>query len=162
MPVFFYTTIKTPVGFLELKSDEESLVSVGFVNQQNSSSTELPDIIDEAAKQLHEYFKGERKFFDLNINPEGTLFQHKIWDLVKNVPYGTTVSYLDIARFSGNEKNTRAVGMANGKNPLPIIIPCHRVIGHAGKLTGYAGGLEKKQWLLHLELQHEKPAGLLF
>ena len=162
MHSIFHTTIKTPVGFLELKSDWEALLSVSFISQFNTNSAEQPDILTEATKQLNEYFKGELKNFNLNIKPEGTPFQQKIWELVKNVPYGKTVSYLDIAKLSGSEKNTRAVGLANGKNPIPIIIPCHRVIGTSGKLTGYAGGMERKQWLLQHELIHEKPVGLLF
>ncbi len=159
---FYNTTFETPVGFLELKSDDVALLSVSFINQFNPGSTELPDILAEAVKQLQEYFKGERKIFDLKLKPDGTQFQQKIWELVKNVPYGKTVSYLDIAKLSGSGKNTRAVGLANGKNPIPIIIPCHRVIGTSGKLTGYAGGMERKQWLLQHELKHEKPAGFLF
>lgn len=162
MQTIFHTTIETPVGFLELKSDEEALLSVSFINQFNLNCAEQPDILNEAAKQLQEYFKGERKIFDLKLKPDGTQFQQKTWELVKNVPYGKTVSYLDIAKLSGSEKNTRAVGLANGKNPIPIIIPCHRVIGTSGKLTGYAGGMERKQWLLQHELKHEIPAGFLF
>lgn len=162
MQTIFHTTIETPVGFLELKSDNEALLSVSFVKQFNLNSSEIPDILHEAVKQLQEYFNGERKIFDLNIKPDGTPFQQKIWELVKNVPYGETVSYRNIAKLSSSEKNTRAVGLANGKNPIPIIIPCHRVIGTSGKLTGYAGGMERKQWLLQHELKHEKPVGLLF
>jgi len=162
MPDTFYTTIETPIGFLTLKSDNEYLLSVEFVDHFNNRGNEIPEILKDATLQIQEYFKGERKNFYLNTKPVGTPFQQKIWELVKNVPYGTTVSYLDIARLSGSEKNTRAVGMANGKNPVPIIIPCHRVIGTAGKLTGYAGGLERKQWLLRHEFNNQKPSGFLF
>jgi len=162
MPDTFYTTIETPIGFLTLKSDNEYLLSVEFVDHFNNRGNEIPEILKDVTLQIQEYFKGERKKFYLNTKPVGTPFQQKIWELVKNVPYGTTVSYLDIARLSGSEKNTRAVGMANGKNPVPIIIPCHRVIGTAGKLTGYAGGLERKQWLLRHEFNNQKPSGFLF
>jgi len=158
----FTTTIETPIGFLELKSDSDSLLAVSFVNQPQNSTDAIPEILKTAALQLDEYFSGKRKNFDLKMNPDGTPFQQKIWELVQQVPFGATVSYLDIAKLSGSEKNTRAVGLANGKNPMPIIIPCHRVIGSSGKLTGYAGGMERKQWLLQHELQHEKPFGMLF
>lgn len=162
MPDTFYTTIETPIGFLELKSDNKFLLSLTFVNQLNNRGTEIPEILKDATLQLQEYFKGERKYFYLNTKPVGTQFQQNIWELVKNVPYGTTISYLEIARLSGSDKNTRAVGMANSKNPVPIIIPCHRVIGTAGKLTGYVGGLERKQWLLRHEFNTQKPSGFLF
>jgi methylated-DNA-[protein]-cysteine S-methyltransferase len=112
--------------------------------------------------QLIEYFNGTRTEFSLNLNPEGTKFQKKIWQFVESIPFGKTVSYLDIALLSGSEKNTRAVGLANGKNPIPIIIPCHRVIGSSGKMTGYAGGIERKKWLLIHEQNIVKPAGKLF
>jgi methylated-DNA-[protein]-cysteine S-methyltransferase len=162
MQFIFHTTIETPVGFLELKSDNESLLAISFVNQPQHSNNDIPEILKTAVRQLDEYFMGNRKVFELKLNPEGTPFQQKIWDLVKHIPFGKTVSYLDIAKLSGSEKNTRAVGLANGKNPIPVIIPCHRVIGTSGKLTGYAGGMERKQWLLQHELKHEKPEGFLF
>jgi len=162
MQTTYHTFIDTPIGFLKLKSDAKALLSVEFSSDASDTSEEIPEILKESVKQLEEYFVGNRKSFDLKLNPEGTEFQQKIWDIVKKVPFGKTVSYLEIAKQSGSEKNTRAVGLANGKNPIPIIIPCHRVIGTSGKLTGYAGGIERKQWLLNHEIQLEKPAGLLF
>lgn len=162
MPAIYHTTIETPIGFLKLKSDNEALLSVQFVTEFDNTDNYIPEILKDTIKQLEEYFNGVRKNFVLNLKPEGTLFQQKIWEIVKSVPFGKTSSYLQIARLSGTEKNTRAVGLANGKNPILIIIPCHRIIGNSGKLSGYAGGLERKQWLLNHEMQQEKPAGLLF
>ena len=162
MQLLYYTTIETPIGFLKLKSDIDSLLAVEFVDQISLFDIEVPEILKNAALQLDEFFAGVRKEFTLNINPEGTDFQKRVWNFVSNIPYGKTVSYLDIAKLSGSEKNTRAVGLANGKNPIPIIIPCHRVIGSSGKLTGYAGGIKRKQWLLQHELIHNKPEGMLF
>jgi len=126
------------------------------------SSEKLPDILIQCLNQLDEYFKGSRKKFDLHLEPEGTQFQQKVWSLVSRIPFGRTTSYLEIARNTGSQKNTRAVGLANGKNPVPIIIPCHRVIGSNGKLTGYAGGLERKRWLLLHEQKHSSHRDKLF
>jgi methylated-DNA-[protein]-cysteine S-methyltransferase len=158
----FSTTINSPIGFLKLKSDSESLLTVSFVNQPENSDGEIPVILKMAAQQFGEYFNGERKVFNLKLNPKGSPFQQQMWELVQQVPFGKTVSYLDIAKLSGSEKNTRAVGLANGKNPIPIIIPCHRIIGSSGKLTGYAGGIERKQWLLQHEFNNKKPFRFLF
>lgn len=158
----FYNCIETPVGFLKLTSDNNSLLSVSFIDFWDESSKFQPTILKESALQLNEYFKGIRKEFNLNIKPNGTEFQQKVWERVKNIPFGETASYLEIAKQTGSIKNTRAVGMANGKNPIPIIIPCHRIIGTNGKLTGYAGGLKRKLWLLQHELKFIKPTDLLF
>jgi len=103
--------------------------------------------------QLQEYFDGERQQFDLNLNPEGTAFQKKVWEALQHIPYGKTMTYLGLSQRLGDVKAIRAVANANGKNPLWIIVPCHRVIGSDGSLTGYAGGLHRKQWLL----EHESP-----
>jgi methylated-DNA-[protein]-cysteine S-methyltransferase len=158
----YYTTIHTPVGFLKITTDETAILSVDFSDQYSESDSYQPEILRNAASQLTEYFNGTRKEFSLKLNPEGTEFQKKVWQLVESIPFGQTVSYLDIALLSGSEKNTRAVGLANGKNPVPIIIPCHRVIGSSGKMTGYAGGIERKKWLLLHEQNIVKPAGKLF
>ena len=112
--------------------------------------TETP-LIKKAASQLNEYFEGKRKTFDLPLNQQGTDFQLKIWNALQNIPYGETRSYGELAAMTGNPKASRAVGMANNRNPIPVIIPCHRIIGSDGSLTGYAGGLELKQKLLELE-----------
>jgi len=110
-----------------------------------------PDHFSEAKKQLNAYFKGERKQFDLELNPKGTGFQKQVWKELVKIPYGTTLSYGELAQRIGNPKASRAVGMANGKNPISIIIPCHRVIGATGSLTGFGGGIKVKQYLLDLE-----------
>ena len=162
MENIFKTTVETPIGYLELTANLHSLLSVSFTDIVAQSSGFQPEILKETVHQLDEYFKGVRKEFILNLNPTGTDFQIKVWDQVKNVTYGRTVSYLDIALETGSKNNTRAVGLANGKNPIPIIIPCHRVIGVNGKLTGYAGGIERKKWLLQHELKHSSSPNLLF
>lgn len=144
----------SPIGVLKLSSDELYLKSISFDAEFIKSELNIPEILIIAQKQLEEYFSGNRKEFDLPIDPEGTEFQHRVWERVAAVGYGSTKSYAEIAREVKSENSSRAVGMANGRNPLPIIIPCHRIIGHNGKLTGYAGGLERKKWLLLRELQN--------
>lgn len=158
----FNHTIFTPVGYLNLVSDENNLISVSFTDIELPCSEKLPDILIETTKQLQEYFEGKRKIFNLSIQPAGTDFQINVWERVMNVEFGETATYLDIAMKTGSKNNTRAVGLANGKNPIPIIIPCHRIIGVNGKLTGYAGGIEKKRWLLQHEQKHSKKSTLLF
>ncbi len=162
MENIFNISVETPVGYLELTSDAGFLLSVSFVKTMRPVSEFQPDILKKSAKQLIEYFNGFRKEFDLDLKPAGSDFQIKVWEHLKKVPFGKTVTYLDIAILSGSRKNTRAVGLANGKNPIPIIIPCHRVIGTNGKLTGYAGGLERKKWLLQHELKYSNHSNLLF
>lgn len=158
----FTKTIETPVGLLNITTNTEFVLSVTFVDDCEQTPYIQPEILEEAVKQISEYFKGRRKVFNLKLKPSGTDFQTSVWEQVKNVPFGKTSSYLEIARLTGSEKNTRAVGMANGKNPIPIIIPCHRIIGKNGKLTGYAGGLDKKRWLLKHELAFSNNSGKLF
>jgi len=154
-------TIETPIGILKLTSDEKSLKSILFDADIIEDTPELPEVLIMAQKQLEEYFTGSRHHFDLPLDPEGTVFQLQVWKLLSDVHYGQTRSYLEIARRLGSENSTRAVGMANGRNPIPVIIPCHRIIGHNGKLTGYAGGLERKKWLL-LHEQQNSGNGQLF
>ena len=115
---------------------------------------EDPGRFKEAQQQLAEYFNGQRKVFELDLDPQGTDFQKKVWKQLIKIPYGQTVSYGELARRIGNPKASRAVGMANGRNPISIIIPCHRVIGSNGSLTGFGGGIEVKQYLLDLESRH--------
>lgn len=158
----FTLYMNSPIGWLKLQSTETDLTSVSFDSKKAENSAVQPTILEETESQLNEYFAGERKHFKLQLAPEGTEFQQKIWLLVEKVAFGKTSSYLEIAKQSGSEKNTRAVGLANGKNPIPIIIPCHRVIGSSGKLTGYAGGLERKRWLLNHELANTPCADRLF
>jgi len=150
----------SPIGLLMLGSDEWQLKSISFDAGYLENESSVPDILIAARKQLEEYFAGSRQIFDLAIDPEGTEFQKSVWEKVACVSFGTTKSYVEIAREVKSENSSRAVGMANGKNPLPIIIPCHRIIGQNGKLTGYAGGLERKKWLLIHERNHSVINGL--
>jgi methylated-DNA-[protein]-cysteine S-methyltransferase len=146
---------KSPIGVLEIIGTEEEILSILFIDDENQSEhnqTNIPHAVKECKDQLDEYFKGNRISFTFPYRLEGTDFQKKVWNALKEVSYSETASYKDIAVSIGNEKAIRAVGSANGKNKLSIIIPCHRIIGSNGKLTGYAGGLWRKEWLL----QHEK------
>jgi methylated-DNA-[protein]-cysteine S-methyltransferase len=122
-----------------------------FIDEKRSTD-EMNPVLEKAIMQIDEYFKGDRKDFDLKITLDGTNFQEKTWNQLLIISYGETISYKELAIKIGNEKAVRAVGSANGKNNISIIVPCHRVIGSNGSLTGYAGGLERKQWLL----EHEK------
>lgn len=163
MENFYYRTIQTPISFLELKSDRFALLSVSFTNNSTQGSSNFqPAVLREAAFQLREYFEGKRKIFNIELNPEGTTFQKKVWSRVSLIPYGEILSYKEVALQLGSKNITRAVGMANSKNPIPIIIPCHRVIGSNKKLTGYAGGIDKKRWLLQHELHHFNHSYQLF
>jgi len=161
MSKHYISYYNSPVGWLKINTSEDALAAISFEEESGASSEHHPKILQDTILQLQEYFEGKRKVFALKLNPEGTSFQKEIWELVKQVKYGETASYLDIALSAGSEKKTRAVGLANGKNPIPIIIPCHRIIGSSGKLTGYAGGLDRKRWLL-LHEQKNSPSQLLF
>lgn len=145
--IYKYNSI---IGDIFISADENFLLSVQFVNH-NFIENKENKIIRQTIKQLDEYFRGKRKKFELPLNPKGTEFQKKVWQQLMNIPYGKTSTYKDIATLIGNTNASRAVGNANNKNPIAIIIPCHRVIGSNNKLTGYAGGLDKKEKLLNLE-----------
>lgn len=145
--IYKYNSI---IGDIFISADENFLLSVQFVNH-NFIENKENKIIRQTKKQLDEYFRGKRKKFELPLNPKGTEFQKKVWLQLMNIPYGKTATYKDIATLIGNTNASRAVGNANNKNPIAIIIPCHRVIGSNNKLTGYAGGLDKKEKLLNLE-----------
>ena len=157
----YYKTMASPIGVLKLESDEKTLRSISFDAQIMSDEQAVPDILISAQNQLDEYFAGSRRIFDVAIAPVGTEFQQRVWTRVAAVGFGSTKSYVEIAREVNSQDSSRAVGMANGKNPLPIIIPCHRIIGQNGKLTGYAGGLDRKKWLL-LHEQKFSGSGRLF
>ncbi|HCT29414.1 MAG TPA: cysteine methyltransferase [Bacteroidales bacterium] len=141
----------SPVGLLIVESDGSYLTSILFNGDDISLSQDPNGIVANCIEQLKEYFKGERKIFDLPLKPDGTDFQQKVWEKVYQIPFGETKSYGALAVALGDAKLNRAVGLANGANPIPIVIPCHRVIGSDGSLTGYAGGLERKKWLLNHE-----------
>ncbi len=151
-----FTQIESPLGPLLLAADEAGLREILFANprhpaQPESSWKEDRAPLSEATRQLHAYFAGELENFDLQLAPEGTPFQLGVWRRLCDIPYGETISYGELAGRIGNPKAARAVGLANGSNPIPIVIPCHRVIGSNGKLTGYGGGLPIKEKLLALE-----------
>lgn len=146
----FFDYYDSPVGVLEICTTENELSSVLYVDERKESS-ERPEILQDVIKQLDEYFAGSRKNFDIKFKLKGTEFQKKVWTALTDIPYGETVSYKNIATKIGNEKAVRAVGSANGKNIINIIVPCHRVIGANKSLTGYGGGLHRKSWLLKHE-----------
>jgi methylated-DNA-[protein]-cysteine S-methyltransferase len=145
--------IQTPLGTARLTGDADGLVSVSVLEEEMLQAEPVPESLEDACYQLQEYFEGSRTVFDLTLNPEGTEFQKKVWAALCEVPYGNTLSYLELSKKLGDVKAIRAVAAANGKNPIWIIVPCHRIIGSDGSLTGYAGGLHRKQWLL----EHENP-----
>lgn len=144
------TYFESPVGWVEVVATDEGLLSVLFKEQDGGQRHKHP-ILEQAVHQLKGYFAGHIKRFHLPLAPQGTEFQQNVWQQLVNIPYGKSTNYMAIARQLGDEKAIRAVGTANGRNPIAIVIPCHRVIGTDGSLTGYAGGLNRKRWLL----QHE-------
>jgi methylated-DNA-[protein]-cysteine S-methyltransferase len=144
--------IESPLGITTIIGDEAG-VSVISVTNEGEVSTEIPAILQEAVLQLNDYFEGKRTDFTFKLNPKGTEFQQKVWKSLLDIPYGKTISYMDQTKKLGDIKAIRAVASANGKNPLWIVVPCHRVIGTNGSLTGYAGGIWRKKWLL----EHENP-----
>jgi methylated-DNA-[protein]-cysteine S-methyltransferase len=145
--------LDTPIGTLRLVSNGAQLVNIEFEGQYGASdAVEISDtVLAACAEQLTGYFAGKRRRFELPLAGRGTPFQQSVWDALADIPYGELRSYRDIARTIGNPAAVRAVGAANGRNPLPIVVPCHRVIGSNGTLTGFAGGLEVKRFLLQLE-----------
>lgn len=154
----YCNTIQTPVGELKLVVHDAALVAVLWVHEyerlfanQILKVNDHHPILKQAKLQLEEYFKGQRTKFDLKLDMHGTEFQKKVWQALQSIPFGETRSYLQIATQIGNPKAVRAVGAANGRNPVSIIVPCHRVIGANGKLVGYAGGMDNKTKLLDLE-----------
>ncbi len=146
--------INSPLGITKIVGDEDGIavISVSDVGT-NEVSVEIPNVLKEAASQLEEYFEGKRTDFNLKLKPQGTEFQQKVWKALLEIPYGKTISYMDQTKKLGDIKAIRAVASANGKNPLWIVVPCHRVIGTNGSLTGYAGEIWRKKWLL----EHENP-----
>lgn len=147
--------LESPIGRLCLYSDRQALTGL-YMEKRGPQTDALPGenitVLQSAARQLAEYFAGARRDFDLPVAPQGTKFQRKVWDELQGIPCGGTLSYGELAKRIQQPSASRAVGLANGRNPVPIVIPCHRVIGADGSMTGYGGGLERKQWLL----QHER------
>ena len=150
-----YTRFASPIGELLLTASDTGLTGVYFESSRHVPRLEeqgTPNgVIEQATRQLGEYFAGTRTTFDLPLEARGSAFEHRVWDALRGIPYGTTTSYGALARRLGDIKATRAVGAANGKNPIPIIVPCHRVVGARGELTGFGGGLDRKRWLLEHE-----------
>ncbi|CAM1334150.1 methylated-DNA--[protein]-cysteine S-methyltransferase [Tenacibaculum aestuariivivum] len=145
------TYYKTPIGTAKIVGNQNGIQSVSVVDEQINSSTEIPIYLQKCVTQLSEYFAGTRTTFDLKLNPQGTDFQQKVWAELLNIPFGKSTTYLQQTKQLGNPKAIRAVASVNGKNPIWILIPCHRVIGSDGSLTGYAGGIWRKKWLLEHE-----------
>jgi methylated-DNA-[protein]-cysteine S-methyltransferase len=148
--------IKTPLGTAAVSGDEQGISAI-TIGDEAIETPVIPEVLGEAVRQLRAYFDGTLTAFTFGMNLQGTDFQKNVWRKLTEIPYGRTVSYLELARELGDEKAIRAVASANGRNPLWIVIPCHRVIGANGSLTGYAGGLWRKRWLL----EHETPPAQL-
>jgi len=142
---------KTPIGTAKIVGNELGIQSITVIDEKMESSKYIPLYLQECIQQLNEYFNKIRTTFNLKLNPQGTDFQKRVWKELLNVPHGKTRSYLEHSKKLGDVKAIRAVASANGKNPIWIVIPCHRIIGSDGSLTGYAGGLWRKKWLLELE-----------
>lgn len=149
-----YSVITTPIGNIKIEEQDEKITGISYTEERPSYAD--THVLKEAQKQLNEYFEGRRKIFNLPLNPAGTEFQHKVWAALKEIPYGGIRTYKQIAEQIGNPSACRAVGMANNKNPIMIIVPCHRVIGSNGALTGYASGIDIKEKLLDLEKLNSK------
>lgn len=145
------TYFDSPIGLIEIQSEKGEIISLDFIKEKRYDE-KLEPVLSEAKRQLTDYFEGKRKIFDLPLQMNGTSFQKRVWNELTKIPYGNTLSYKEVAIQIGNENASRAVGNANNKNKIAIIIPCHRVIGSSGKLVGYEGGIERKKWLL----EHEK------
>lgn len=147
------TYYKTPIGTAKIIGDKDGIQSISVLNDDIETSKDIPDSLVDCVHQLKEYFEGVRTTFNLKLNPKGTQFQQKVWQELLNIPYSKTRTYLEQTKALGDIKAIRAVASANGKNPIWIVIPCHRVIGSDGSLTGYTGGIWRKKWLLN----HENP-----
>jgi methylated-DNA-[protein]-cysteine S-methyltransferase len=158
-----YTTFySSPLGKLKIQCSDEHLHAIVFMKEEEESDAEEHPVLNITSRQLGEYFSGERKTFELPLLQSGTVFQQKVWNLLLQIPFGKTISYNDLSRQYGDLKAIRAVASANGKNNLAIIVPCHRVIGSNQSLTGYAGGLWRKKWLLEHEAKHHSGLMTLF
>lgn len=157
----FRAVYKSPIGDIEVTATEKEICSLEFVKKgkKPGKSTVLSPALRKAFKQLDEYFRGKRRIFELMLRLEGSEFQLDVWQALLDIPYGATASYRDIAKAVGRPEAVRAVGAANGANPISLVIPCHRVIGADGRLVGYGGGLDRKEWLIEHEWKHAGQAG---
>ena len=152
----YFTTVESPIGELTLTGDGQALTGLYMQHHRHQPALDRDAVRDpapfvEARWQLAQYFAGERTAFDLRLAPAGTPFQREVWDALLAIPYGETISYGELARRVGRPAASRAVGLANGRNPISIVVPCHRVVGASGALTGYGGGIDRKRFLLALE-----------
>jgi methylated-DNA-[protein]-cysteine S-methyltransferase len=159
MPKTFTAHLETPIGWLEIQAGSGGILAINFVERKGAGAgkepaADCPEALEVCLDQLGEYFRGQRTSFSVPLTLVGTKFQTKVWDALLQIPFGKTVSYGDLAVAMGNRKATRAVGGANHRNPISIIVPCHRVVGSDGRLTGYGGGLWRKAWLLAHESKH--------
>jgi methylated-DNA-[protein]-cysteine S-methyltransferase len=145
--------IHSPLGYVKIFGDDNGIASISILNSEENTTKIIPKPLEDCVYQLQEYFIGKRQQFQLKLNPKGTEFQKSVWNQLKQIPFGKHISYLELSKQLNNVKAIRAVAAAIGKNPILIIVPCHRVIGSDGSLTGYVGGLVRKQWLLN----HENP-----
>ncbi|MFC6097490.1 methylated-DNA--[protein]-cysteine S-methyltransferase [Flavobacterium qiangtangense] len=148
-----HANLKTPLGTAVISGDENGISSISIFDDEREISSIIPDELQEVCQQLQDYFNGKRIDFTFKLNPSGTEFQKRVWQGLLEIPFGKTMSYQELSVKLGDVKAIRAVASANGKNPLWVVVPCHRVIGTDGSLTGYAGGLWRKKWLL----DHENP-----
>lgn len=153
MSEVFQSYYHSPTGIIQLTATDHAITNLRFVDAIDNQYNQESPVLTEATRQLDAYFKGVLKSFALAIEPIGTPFQLKVWALLWQIPYGQTISYAELSQQFGDDKAIRAIARANGANPIPILIPCHRVIGSNGSLTGYSGGLHRKQWLLDMEAQ---------
>ena len=149
-------TIETPLGIAKIIGDHDGINVISILDTEEEISQSIPEELLDCVTQLKAYFNSQLKTFNLKLNPEGTAFQKKVWRALLDIPFGKTTTYLQLSKQLGDVKAIRAVANANGKNPLWIIVPCHRVIGSDGSLTGYAGGLHRKQWLLNHEAEYKQ------
>jgi methylated-DNA-[protein]-cysteine S-methyltransferase len=146
-----FVKFKSSLGTIEIFGDQNGIQSIDINEDQIFRETIIPDILKQSVEQILDYIEGSRKSFTFLLNPKGTEFQYKVWNIVKTIPYGKTTSYLEIAKDYGNANAVRAVAAAIGKNPILIVVPCHRVIGSNGNLVGFSSGIVKKKWLLKKE-----------
>lgn len=156
--------LDSPLGWLKIVGQEEAICEVEFLDQapEGNPNSNLAPVLVNCIQELNSFFEGTLKSFTVHVRQEGTDFQQRVWAELQRIPFGKTISYLDLSRRIGEEKAIRAVGTTNGKNKIAIIVPCHRVIGSDGSLTGYAGGLWRKQWLLEHELKIAHGVSTLF
>lgn len=148
--------LKSPIGVLQIIGNAEGILAVHFTEDSVSPTTEIPDCLKDCVQQLNDYFSGKRNSFSVTLQPQGTDFQQQVWQSIQKIPFGHTRSYKEQSHALENPKAIRAIANANAKNPILILIPCHRIIGSDGELTGYAGGLSRKEWLLNHESKNKQ------